>query len=526
MISKKRIGVLEILASPGDNGMLRSVAHFFWTKQYASVMPQAIAAWCRQAGHEVYYNTWYGIGDPEDKLPDDLDVVFISSITQSSPMACAIGMYYKQRGTLTVFGGPHARSFPIDASRFFDIVAIKCDRQVVNDILAGEHRPGSVVSTNRPLTDLPPLAERYEDVKKSAAAFGRFSYISTVIPMVASIGCPYTCDFCSDWDTPYSMMPADELEADLIFASEKMPGVKMMFADPNFGVRFDSTLSVIERVGTDRMNPYMMESSLAILKPQRLERLRDSNCFYVAPGVESWSTYGGKAGTGGDMGNEKLNSVSEHLAEIHEYIPGIQYNLIFGLDTDEGRQPVDLTKELMDRCAFGYPALNIPVPFGGTPMFDRYRADGRILNAMPFAFYYLPYLVTTLENYDPVEYYDHVIEMFEHSASKRMLGKRLKVTNTKRAKLIQGGRTVALGSSLSKLRTVRDAIANDPEVYRFHVGKQAELPEFYRQKMSSMLGKWQEIMPESHWTPDLDQPQPAEMVTEELQLTAASGVVG
>jgi hypothetical protein len=516
--SKKRIGILEILAAPGDRGIMRSVGHFLWTKQYASVMPQSIAAWCRQAGHEVYYNTWYGIGSPENALPDDLDFVFLSSITQSSPVAYALGMYYKQRGTTTVFGGPHAKAFPIDAARFFDLVVINCDRGVVTEILAGEHRPGSLVSTDRPLTDLPPLAERYEDVKRASAMFGRFNYASTMIPMVASVGCPYTCNFCSDWNTPYSMTPTDQLEADLIFASEKMPGVKMMFADPNFGVRFDDTMSTIERVGVDRMNPYIMESSLAILKPDRLKRLRDSNCMFVAPGIESWNTYGNKAGTGSNLGREKLDRISQRLAEIHEYIPGIQYNLIFGLDSDAGSEPVALTKELMERCAFGYPALNIPVPFGGTPMFDGYLADGRILNAMPFAFYYLPYLVTTLQNYDPVDYYDHVIDMFDYSASRKIFWTRIKESRSMRTKVINSGRTIAMRGSIGKLRAVRNAIADNDEMHRFHLGGQAKLPEFYRQTMSTMLGKWQELLPESHWTPVLDQVPASDVVTTELQL--------
>ena len=286
----KRIGILEILAAPGPRRIGRSVAQYFWTKQFASVMPQAIAAWCRQAGHEVYYNTWYGLGDPESALPADLDIVFLSSTTHSSPVACGLGMYYRWRGTTTVFGGPHAKSFPVDASRFFDIVVVNCDRGVVKEILAGEHRPGSLVSTDRPLTDLPLLAERFQDVRRASAAFGRFNFISTTIPLISSVGCPYTCDFCSDWNTTYAELPADQLEADLLFASERMPGVRLMFHDPNFGVRFDSTLSVMERVGPDRMNPYLIESSLSILKPQRLERLRDKLTSCIGCGCLSLKT--------------------------------------------------------------------------------------------------------------------------------------------------------------------------------------------------------------------------------------------
>ena len=523
MTTKKRIGILEILAVPGPRRIGSSVALYLWTKQYASVMPQAIATWCRQAGHEVYYSTWYGIGDPENGLPDDLDVVFLSSSTLSSPVAYGLAAYYRKQGTTTVFGGPHAKSFSVDASRFFDLVVVNCDRTVIKEILADEHRPGSLVSTDRQLTELPTLAERFQDVRQASQAFGRFNYLSTMIPLISSVGCPYTCDFCTDWNTAYVTLPPEQLEADLLFASEHMPGVRLAFLDPNFGVRFDDTLSVIERVGPDRMNPYLIESSLAILKPHRLERLRDSNCFFIAPGIESWQTYGNKSGTGASSGNEKLERVSKHLAEINDYVPGMQYNLIFGLDSDAGSEPVALTKELMDRCAFGYPALNIPVPYGGTPMFDRYLKERRILKAMPLAFYHAPYLVTTLQNYDPVDFYDHLIDMFEYSASLRLTVRRLRKTPTMTLKLTQAGRAFSLRAAIAKMKRIRDAIAGSKEMYRFHVGEQTDLPEFYRRRMATLLGRWQEVVPESYWTPVLDQPPSGDTAVPGLHASPAAG---
>ena len=50
------------------------------TKQYASVTPQAISVWCRRRGHETFYATYCGAGDPRRLLPRDLDVVFIATL--------------------------------------------------------------------------------------------------------------------------------------------------------------------------------------------------------------------------------------------------------------------------------------------------------------------------------------------------------------------------------------------------------------------------------------------------------------
>ena len=90
--------------------------------------------------------------------------------------------------------------------------------------------------------------------------------------------------------------------------------------------------------------PYIVESSLSLLRGPRLQRLRDTNCFYIAPGIESWSDdYSNKAGVGRKTGLEKVRLVAEHLELLHSYVSGIQVNFIFGLDTDEGDEPVELT---------------------------------------------------------------------------------------------------------------------------------------------------------------------------------------
>jgi hypothetical protein len=69
-------------------------------------------------GHEVFYATYYGIGDPKSKLPNDLDVVFISSFTYTALLAYALSKAFKKDGTLTVIGGPHAKAFPWIAKDF------------------------------------------------------------------------------------------------------------------------------------------------------------------------------------------------------------------------------------------------------------------------------------------------------------------------------------------------------------------------------------------------------------------------
>lgn len=65
----------------------QTVYNLVMTKQFAGVMPQAIAAWCRRDGHRIAYRTYYGVGDPGHCIPHDVDILFIASYTQASPLA-------------------------------------------------------------------------------------------------------------------------------------------------------------------------------------------------------------------------------------------------------------------------------------------------------------------------------------------------------------------------------------------------------------------------------------------------------
>jgi len=211
-----RIGILELLATPSQ-GWLETEYDLLMVRQYASVTPQAIATWGRRLGHRVFYAIYYGLGPPEKLLPDDLDVVFLSSYTQASALAYALGRLYRQRGTRTVFGGPHAKSFPRDCLRFFDIVVKECDEPLIADILKGTYDPGSVVSS-APFDELPTVEERMPEIRASAFLAGR-RYFATTVPLLASIGCPYECGFCIDWNNPYRLLSTERLATVLAYVA-------------------------------------------------------------------------------------------------------------------------------------------------------------------------------------------------------------------------------------------------------------------------------------------------------------------
>jgi len=497
-----KIGVLEIIVATAPKHLsVNNIFYYLVAKQYAGIMPQAVSAWCRRMGHDVHYATYWGQADPMRLLPGDLDLIFISTYTHASPMAYAVARLFKRAGARTVVGGPHAKVFPQDCLRFFDLAVQQCDEELVRDIVDGVFEPGTVVSSEQPLTELPGVEERMPEISTAVFTKGR-PYISTVVPMLASAGCPYTCDFCVDWNNPYILLPEEQLEADLLYLSTNYPGVKMAFQDPNFAVKFDSVLDIMEGLPSVGRNPYLMETSLSILKGPRLQRLKDTGCCYIAPGIESWTdNYSGKSAVGSANGQKKVDQVVEHFGLLHEYCQGFQANFLFGLDTDQGDEPVELTKQFLTRTPWVWPVFNIPTPYGGTPLHSMLLKEGRIMEEMPFALYYSPYLAVVLKNYGPVEYYEKLVELHTHASSWGLLRERLRSVPDFGIRVTITLRHFGYYHKLTNFKRILKELRGNKEFRAFHRGSNKQLPDFYRREYQQALGRYADLFTEEERKP-------------------------
>ncbi len=233
-----RVGILELLTDVPLTGPLSRVYAACFRKQFVSIGPQVVSVWCRRLGHVVTYATYYGQQDPRSLLPRDLDIVFIAAHTPSALLAYALAKVFRIEKVRTVLGGPHARSFPEDASRFFDFVVTACDCGLVGDILGGHVDPPAILSSGHLLTEIPTVAERRPEIETSAFILGRPG-LTTVVPMLTSVGCPYSCNFCVDWNSKYVALSGEQLREDLLYTSEHLPRALVGYHDPNFAVRFD-----------------------------------------------------------------------------------------------------------------------------------------------------------------------------------------------------------------------------------------------------------------------------------------------
>jgi hypothetical protein len=482
---RRRIGILDLVTKSPRNSLYGRLMN----ANLASIMPQVLGVWCEEAGHEVTYVCYTGGADLLTELPSDLDILFIGAFTQAAQLSYAISNLYRGRGTITVLGGPHARCYPEDARQYFDYVLGFTDRTVVQDVLsecAPQWPEGRLLAAARQPAELPSLQARWKFVEKALSKAPTIKFV----PMIGSLGCPYTCSFCIDSTVDYQPLGFEQVSADLKFLLTKMKHPIVGWHDPNFGVRFDDYMEAVERVVPPGRMRHIAESSLSLLAEPHLKRLRANGFQAILPGIESWFDLGNKSKTR-RTGLEKVEQVAEHVNLILRYIPYIQTNFVLGLDTDEGPEPFELTKRFLDLAPGAFPAYSLLSAFGrAAPLNLEYQRAGRVV-PFPFTFLNNNHAMNVRpKNYTWQAFYDRLVDLSQYSFSWRAIRRRLGATegmipkwmNVVRAMSSEGWGRIEYHTKIRRL------LDEDASVRGFMEGETDRLPAFYARRIEHDLG--------------------------------------
>jgi hypothetical protein len=470
----------------------------------ASIMPTVIATWCEQAGHHVHYFCYTGFEDLRQEMPEKVDLLFIGAFTQAAYLSYALSNKFRSKGTVTVLGGPHARCYPDDAVNYFDYVLGFTDKKLILDLLR-EFEPaaktGTFLSAPAQPTSIPSVIERWKFIEPTV----RKAPFMKLVGMIGSMGCPYTCSFCIDSSIPYQVMDLDSIRQDIRFVKSKFKRPMIAWHDPNFGIRFNEIMDVIESAGEPGSVRYVAESSMSILTEKNLHRMKKNGIVALLPGIESWYEMGNKAGTSRVSGEEKLNRVSEHIRVIQRYIPYLQVNFVLGLDSDYGKEPFDLTKKFIDNIPSVFPGYSLLTAFGeAAPANKVYQQDQRVV---PFPFHFLNnHLAMNVKpkNYSWPEFYDHVIDLTQYTVSWKAIWNRYFSGQQFTAQWMNLVRAISSEGfgRLRFFREVRKRLNSDISFRKFFEGESFDLPDFYRSIIQKDLGYAWDWLPKTALTYD------------------------
>jgi hypothetical protein len=463
----------------------------------ASIMPQVVAVWCKRQGHDVSFLCYTGFENLSRELPQNLDLVFIGAFTESAQLAYALSNQFHSQGVVTVLGGPHARCFPQDARKYFDYVLGFTDEAIIQDVVeeCSPHRPtGLHLSAPGQPGELPGVQERWEFIKPTV----RKSPFIKIVPMLGSIGCPYSCGFCIDSTVPYQLLDTDILKDDLRFLMTVFKRPVVGWHDPNFGVRFDEVIGTIEEAVPPDSIDFIAESSLSLLSEPRLQRLQRTGFKALLPGIESWFDLGEKSKAGGVTGMEKVKRVAEHVNLVMRYIPYVQANFVLGLDGDAGPHPFELTRRFIDLAPGAFPGYSLLTSFGeAAPINLEYQRENRTLG---FPFHFLSNtgaMNVRPKNYSWPAFYQHVVDTTEYSFSPRAIGRRFAATRSRVPRWMNVVRAVS-SEGYGRIRyhkEIHRRLLRDSGFRGFYEQATDVIPPFFEHRVRKALGHMWDWLP-------------------------------
>ena len=337
----------------------------------ASIMPQVIGVWCEEAGHSVSYVCYTGYEDLNAALPAETDIVFIGAFSETAQLAYALSALYRQRGTVTVLGGPHARCYPEDSVRYFDYVLGFTDQSIIDEVLreCAPHRPmGIALAAPRQPLQLPGVRARWRFIKETLDKAPAIK----IVPMLASLGCPYTCSFCSFGKLPWRTRKIEEVLRELVWLKETYSVQRILFFDDVLTLDQKRIEKLMQGMITAKLDMEWVCCTRANNVSLELLRLmKRAGCKEIAFGIESGSDQV-LADTTKGVSKDQIRQAAKWCHQVGILFYGLA---IIGLP-GETEQSVQDTIDFINEIEPFYSQFGFCTPFPNTDTYDFFKSKG------------------------------------------------------------------------------------------------------------------------------------------------------
>lgn len=311
-----------------------------------------------------------------DELPDGFDLAAISSYSAQIDEAYELAQRYRERGTKVVIGGPHVTVVPEEALQFCDSVVVgegePCWPEVIEDAKAG--RLKTVYDARKreyDLTAAPMPAYDLLDIEN----YNRLT-------VQTSRGCPHRCEFCAGsilLADHYKQKPIAKVLAEIDKIREIWPHPFIEFADDNSLVNRSYWKELLTEM-IPRHLRWFTETDISVAEDEELLTLmRRAGCAQVLIGFES-PVVDGLAGLelNNDWKYRRFAGYREAIRKIQAH--GVTVNGCFVLGLDGHTTAIfDEVYEFVRASELYEVQATVLTPFPGTPLYERLKRDGRLL---------------------------------------------------------------------------------------------------------------------------------------------------
>jgi radical SAM superfamily enzyme YgiQ (UPF0313 family) len=294
------------------------------------------------------------------------DVAAINVETYTARRAYQIAERFKAAGAKVVMGGFHASLCPDEALEHADVVVAGSAEPVWAEVLADLAAGRSKGLYRGDIAAKPAMPDRSIYAGK---AYTPVTLVET------GRGCRHRCEFCSItsfFGATWTPRPVKEALEDMRSSGRRV----FFFIDDNLVADRSHARSLLEALVPLRIRWIGQISLDAARDPVLVELMRKSGCIGVLIGFESLDAE--RLSRMGKGVNRGASGYAEAIAALRRSGIAVYATFLFGY----GNEDASTFQRTLDFCLeqrFFFAAFNHLVPFPGTPLYGRLKAEGRLI---------------------------------------------------------------------------------------------------------------------------------------------------
>jgi radical SAM superfamily enzyme YgiQ (UPF0313 family) len=311
-------------------------------------------------------------------VPEQFDVVAISSFSAQINEAYVLADRYRSLGTKVILGGLHVSAVPDEARAHADAIVVGEGESVWPQVMADSMESGSK------LREVYDARDASFDLNQSPMP--RFELLDPErynrLTVQTQRGCPFRCEFCAASmriSPTYKVKPVKRVIAEIreIKSLWKRPFIE--FADDNTFVNKAHGKQLMQALKREGVR-WFTETDLSVADDlELLEMMKDAGCAQVLIGLEipSFSSLDGLE----QRANWKAKQVDRYMEAIRRIQDrGITVNGCFVLGLDgSGMDSFEDIWKFVGESGLYEVQITVQTAFPGTPLYDRLKREGRLL---------------------------------------------------------------------------------------------------------------------------------------------------
>ena len=301
---------------------------------------------------------------------EDIDLVGITCYTMTAPRVYEIADEFRKRGKTVILGGYHPTAMPEEAKKHADSVIKGMAEanwpRALSDFEKGKLKSIYERDHDFDISKVPPLRR---DLIRHNPILGALQ---------TTRGCSNRCEFCAISSFCGSVIKQRPVK-DVVEEIKNMPNRMFIFHDPHLTLHYKYAMEIFKELIKQKIHKSWVANGtpniLGSVKEDFLNLARKAGCVEWFIGFESVSQ---EALNNIKKTHNRVEDFKKMIIRVHKHSMTIQGGIIFGFDEDKP-DIFDTTLETINDWDLDVLEVNVLTPYPGTPLFDRFDREGRIL---------------------------------------------------------------------------------------------------------------------------------------------------